>query len=75
MTRSQNSFHKYIRVANRQLRLFEAPILTEIVPNKSQFSHSILYQGAMNWNLLPVNERNILDYENFKRVQKKKLRN
>ena len=66
---------KYTKVVNRQLRRFEAPILTETVPNNSSFSRSVLYQGAMNWNLLPVNERNILDYENFKQVQKKKLLN
>ena len=52
---------------------FEAPIFREIAPNNSTFSRSVLFQGAIPWNQLPVNERNIQDYNNFKQVQKKKL--
>ena len=64
---------KYVRTVNKQLRRFEAPILTEIAPNNSTFSRSVLFQGAIHWNQLPVNERNIQDYNHFKQVQKKKL--
>ena len=37
---------KYIRVVDRQLRLFNASIMTEIVANNNSFCKSILYQGA-----------------------------
>ena len=64
---------KYVRVIDRQLRRFEAPIMTEIVVNNNSFGRSVLCQGAIYWNLLPVNERNIQDYGKFKQVQKNKL--
>ena len=66
---------KYIRVVYRQLRRFNAPIMTEIVANNNSFCKSILYQGALHWNRLPVDERNIQGYKSFKRVQKAKLVN
>ena len=66
---------KYVRVIERQLRRFNAPILTEIAANNSTFSRSILFQGALHWNSLPINERNIQEYNSFKRVQKSKLIN
>ena len=66
--------HKnYVRVIDRQLRRFEAPIMTEIVCNNTIVSCGVLYQGAASWNELPVHERNIQDFEKFKQVQKKKL--
>ena len=64
----------YVRTVDRQLRRFDAPIMTEIASNDSSFSRSVLHQGALHWNGLPVNERNIDNYETFKGVQKKKLR-
>ena len=66
---------KYIRVVDRQLRRFYAPIMTDIVANNNSFCKSILYQGALHWNRLPVDERNIQGYKTFKRVQKAKLVN
>ena len=62
-----------MRTVDRQLRRFDAPIMTEIASNNSSFGRSVLYQGALHWNGLPVNERNIDNYETFKSVQKKKL--
>ena len=50
---------RYIRVVDRQLRRFKAPIMTEIGCNNSTFSRSVLFQGALLWNSLHVNERNI----------------
>ena len=66
---------KYTRVIDRQLRRFNAPIMTEIKANNSTFSRSVLYQGAIHWNSLPINERNIRMYNSFKRAQKSKLIN
>ena len=66
---------KYTRVIDRQLRRFNAPIMTEIKANNSTFSRSVLYQGAIHWNSLPINERNICMYNSFKRAQKSKLIN
>ena len=37
----------YVRVIDRQLRRFEAPIMTEIVCNNTIVSHGVLYQGAV----------------------------
>ena len=56
-----------------KLRRFEAPIMTEIVAKNATFNRSVLYQGAINWNQLPVEERNIQNYDKFKRIQKGKL--
>ena len=64
---------RYVRVVDRQLRRFDAPIMTEIGSNNSTFSRSVLFQGALLWNSIPVNERNIPNYKDFKQVQKKKL--
>ena len=66
---------KYIKVAGRQLRRYNAPVMTEIVANNCVFNKSILYQGALYWNQLPINERNIQGYKCFKRTQKAKLVN
>ena len=33
------------------------------------------YQGALHWNRLPIDERNIQGYKSFERVQKAKLVN
>ena len=64
----------YVRIINRNLRNFDAPVLREEVPNNTTFSRSILYQGAVHWNAIPTIERNIPDYKHFKNVQKSKLR-
>ena len=64
---------QYIKIIDRNLRRFNAPILTEIIANNITFSRSLLFQGALHWNALPVDERNIQDYHQFKKLQKSKL--
>ena len=65
----------YVRVVNRNLRNFDTPVLLEIIPNNTTFTRSIVYQGAVHWNAILANERNVPDYKYFKRVQKQKLYN
>ena len=64
---------QYIRNVDRQLRRYDAPIMIEHVSNNHTFDRSILYQGAIHWNNLPVIERNIENYDIFKSLQKKRL--
>ena len=47
----------------------DAPILYEPYPNNDSFRRSILYQGAIVWNALPVEERAIDTHTKFKNVQ------
>ena len=70
--RSRND--KYIKIANRPLRMYAAPVMIEIKSNNASFERSVLYQGARKWNVLPAEERNILDHNSFKYKQKQKLK-
>ena len=62
----------YIREFDRNLRAGDAPILFEPFSRCETFRRSIVYQCAIHWNILPVDERNILDYVKFKSAQKAK---
>ena len=57
------------------LRRYDAPILFVNFPNNESFRRSILYQGAMVWNALPVGERAMDSHLKFKNVQKQKMLN
>ena len=58
---------------NVRTRAHDAILFTTIKPNNESYKRNIFYKGAINWNNLPVIERNIPTYEKFKNVQKKKL--
>ena len=64
----------YTTECNRNLRRYEAPILHEIFPNNESFQRSILYQGAIAWNVLPIEERTIDNHLSFKNKQRNKLK-
>ena len=56
----------YVHIPNRQLRLYEAPVLIEYQSQNATFERSILFKGAQIWNLLPVEVRNSRNIDIFK---------
>ena len=66
--RSRN--HSYTNILNIPLRRYDAPILYEPIPNNESFRRSILYQGAIVWNALPVEKRAIDTHTKFKFFKK-----
>ena len=48
-----------------------APLFKTIIPNCEKYKNSVLYKGAIRWNSLPVDIRNIDSYDSFKNLQKK----
>ena len=69
--RAQN--HSYVEIPIVPLRRYDAPILFVHFPNNESFRRSILYQGAIAWNALPVGERAIETHAKFKNFQKNRL--
>ena len=72
------AFHRahndqYIRHFDRDLRAGDAPFLYEPFSRCESFKRSIVSQCATHWNALPVNERNIQEYDSFKFKQKQKI--
>ena len=53
-------------------RAHDAILFITIQPNCEKYKHNVYYYGARLWNQLPVEERNIGDYDKFKDAQKKK---
>ena len=66
---------EYLDIPVVPLRRYDAPILFVHFPNNESFRHSILYQGAMAWNALPVEDRAMDSHSKFKDIQKAKLIN
>ena len=64
---------QYLVQFERGLRYRAAPILHEPFSRCETFRRSVLYQCAVGWNALPVDERNIEDYSSFKLLQKQKI--
>ena len=56
----------------RQYLSCAAPLFKTIIPKCKKYKHSVLYNGAVKWNSLPVKIRNIAFYNSFKSLQKKK---
>ena len=54
----------------RDLGRYDAPILKEIKSNNKNFERSILYQGALYWNILEVDARGAATSSVFKKGQK-----
>ena len=58
---------QYMNIPARQLRQYEAPVLIEYKAENSTFQRSVLFNGAKCWNQMPVEVRNIENYESFKK--------
>ena len=62
--------HTYLKEGNRELRRYDAPILYEHKSDNKYFERSLLFQCALNWNVLPAADRNIQTIGKFKWNQK-----
>ena len=58
-------------IKNINTRARDAPLFKTIIPKCEKYRQSVLYKGAIMWNALPVNVRNIDNYNSFKDFQKK----
>ena len=45
-----------------------------VIPSCEKYKNSALYHGAISWNMLPVNIRNIDSFDSFKAHQKKAMK-
>ena len=66
---------KYVEIPAVPLRRYDTPILFVHFPNNESFRRSILFQGAIAWNTLPVVDRAVDSHTKFKSIQKNKLIN
>ena len=62
---------RYLTVRNIRTRLHEAPVFNTVKPNREKFKQNVFYYGAMKWNGLSVDIRNIASYDEFKSVTKR----
>ena len=51
-----------------------APLFKTVIPSCEKYKNSALYHGAILWNMLPVNIRNIDSFDSFKAHQKKAMK-
>ena len=51
-----------------------APLFKTVIPNCEKYKKNALYYGAILWNALPVNIRNIDSFDSFKVHQKKAMK-
>ena len=61
-----NTNIKYLNTRNICTRLHDAPVFELIKPSCEKYKNNVFYNGAVTWNNLPVNTRNIEMYEKFK---------
>lgn len=60
----------YIEDRHLSTRNFSAPVMKVTRPKTDIFKRSVLYKGAIEWNALDVETRNIKTLSNFKHRQK-----
>ena len=51
-------------------RLHDGPVFKVTHPNSEPIKRSVMYAGAIEWNSLDADDRNIEDISKFKRLQK-----
>ena len=61
-----------IKQKKANTRLQDGPVFHTYKPNTEKVKASVLYRGAIEWNALNANLRN-LDFEHFKSHQKHEL--
>ena len=61
-----------IKIRNVNTRLHEGPVFNTYKPNNEKSKANVLYHGAIEWNAIGADIRN-LDYNHFKSHQKQKL--
>ena len=57
----------------RETRMHSAPVFSTYKPNNEKARNNIMYKGAIEWNNLPADVRN-LNFNDFKSLQKRNLR-
>ena len=67
--------HELLDIKNINTRDRAAPLFETIIPKCEKYRNSVLYNGAVKWNALPVKIRNKGSYNSFKTLPKKKQRN
>ena len=62
-------------IKNVNTRSRVAPLFKTVIPSCEKYKmFSALYHGAILWNVLPVNIRNIDSFDSFKAHQKKAMK-
>ena len=62
-----------VNTRNIRKRAHDAILYTTVKPNNETYKRNVYYKGALLWNNLIANERNIEMYEKFKNTQKKEI--
>ena len=62
-----------LKKPTRQTRLHAAPVFNTYKPNNEKAKANVIYRGALAWNALSANDRN-LDFVEFKALQKKHVK-
>ena len=60
-----------IKLVNTRARA-ASPFKT-IIPKCQKYQNSVLYNGAIKWNSMPVNIRNTETYDSFKSIHKRRM--
>ena len=55
---------------NVNTRLHDGPVFNVTHPNSEPIKRSVMYAGALDWNNLDADVRNINENVHFKRIQK-----
>ena len=63
-----------LKIQEIRTRLHNAPVFYTYKPRNEKTRSNVLYRGAIEWNKLTANNRN-LDLDEFKQLQKKHLIN
>ena len=62
---------KYVNKRNVRTRLHDPPVFITKKTNNEKYKQNVFYYGAVKWNDMPINVRNIETYDKFKSVQKR----
>ena len=72
-TYKKNNCVDLLDIKDINTRARAAPIFKTIIPKCEKYKNSVLYNGAVLWNTLPVNVRNLATYDSFKNLQKRNM--
>ena len=61
-------------IKNVNTRSRVAPLFKTVIPSCEKYKNSAIYDGAILWNMLPVNIGNIDSFDSFKAHQKKAMK-
>ena len=70
MFNNKTKYVKNTHSINTRLRIQDGPVFEVIKPNNDTYRKSVIYSGALDWNSLESETRNIKELVYFKRTQK-----